>query len=221
MSAWRPGLADLPGRIPLFPLPGALLLPRARIPLFIFEPRYLAMVEDSMKTPHRLIGMISAREVLGLPEPAHPQLASVGCAGRLTEFAEAEDGRLMIALAGISRFRLREEVPGFTPYRRAEVDWTPFARDLGPAGEDPAFDRAGFVSLLQRYLDSRGLSAPATGLRDAPAARLIDDAAMLLPLPPEDKQALLEAPDLAARRETLVTLMEFALRGGNPKDPRQ
>ncbi|MBE2277962.1 MAG: LON peptidase substrate-binding domain-containing protein [Rhodobacteraceae bacterium] len=221
MPAWRPGLADLPGRIPLFPLPGALLLPRARIPLFIFEPRYLAMVEDCMKTSHRLIGMISAREAIGLPQPGPPQLAAVGCAGRLTEFAEAEDGRLMIALSGVSRFHLREEVSGFTPYRRAEVDWAPFARDLGPADEDPGFNRTSFVSLLQRFLDSHGLSAPATELRDAPVGRLIDDAAMLLPLPPEDKQALLEAPGLASRRETLVTLMEFALRGGNPKDPRQ
>lgn len=220
MPAFRPGLADLPGTIPLFPLPGALLLPRTRLPLFIFEPRYLAMVEDCLKTPHRLIGMMSTREVPG-EQTDPPRLAAIGCAGRLTEFAEAEDGRLMIALSGLLRFRLREEVTGFAPYRRATVDWTAFTRDLGPAEDDPGLDRPGLLALLQRFLDLRGLSAKLPDLREVPPQRLVDTISMLAPLPPGDKQALLEAPDAATRRETLVTLLEFALHGAPPKDTRQ
>ena len=221
MPAWRPGPADLPGTIPLFPLPGALLLPRARIPLLIFEPRYLAMIEDCLKTPHRLIGMISTRGMPGTVAPDVPPLAAIGCAGRLSEFAETGDGRLMIALAGISRFRLREEVAGFTPYRRAQVDWAPFARDLGPAEDDPGLDRAALLGLLHRFLDRRGLTAPVEEMQKAQPEQLIDAVSMLAPLAPEDKQALLEAPDLPTRRETLVALMEFDLRGLPPKETRQ
>ena len=110
---------DLPGKIPLFPLPGALLLPRARLPLQIFEPRYLAMLEDVLKTPDRLIGMIQPRPV---PDGA-PRLAAIGCAGRVTAFSETEDGRYMITLAGISRFRLIREISGFAPYLSGEVGW--------------------------------------------------------------------------------------------------
>lgn len=220
MPAFRPGPADLPGTIPVFPLPGALLLPRARLPLFIFEPRYLAMVEDCLKTPHRLIGMISTREGPG-EQPDPPRLAAIGCAGRLTEFAEAEDGRLMIALSGISRFRLRDEVAGFAPYRRAVVDWRSFAADLSAPAEDAGLNRPALMALMQRFLDLRGVSAPLSDLREVPAARLVDTLAMLAPLSPGDKQALLEAPDAATRREALVTLLEFALRGPNPRETRQ
>lgn len=119
-------LADLPDVMPLFPLPGALLLPRARLPLHIFEPRYLQMLEDCMKTPTRLIGMIQPRDVphqsAGQTSgPPERRLQAIGCAGRLTGFSETEDGRYMITLTGISRFRLRDEVQGFTPYRRAHA----------------------------------------------------------------------------------------------------
>ena len=134
--------ADLPDTIPFFPLPGALMLPRARLPLHIFEPRYLAMIEDCLKTPHRLIGMIQPRATPG----GEPRLQAIGCAGRLTGFSETEDGRYMITLSGASRFRVKEEVQGFTPYRRCLVDWAPFGRDLGPAEDDPGFRRARFWS---------------------------------------------------------------------------
>jgi uncharacterized protein len=202
--------ADLPDIVPVFPLPGALMLPRARLPLHIFEPRYLAMIEDCMKTKHRLIGMIQTRET-----PAgEKRLQAIGCAGRLTGFSETEDGRYMITLSGVSRFRLREEVQGFTPYRRCMVDWAPFARDLGGAEEDPGFQRDAFLSLLGRYFSRLDLSTDWNNMKGAEAELLINSLSMLCPFTPEDKQALLEAPTLVTRRETLVTLIEFALRGG-------
>ena len=203
--------ADLPDLIPVFPLPGALLLPRARLPLHIFEPRYLAMLNDCMKTDHRLIGMIQPRDV---PGSDVPKLHAIGCAGRLTGFSETEDGRYMITLSGVSRFRLRDEVQGFQPYRRWAVDWAPFARDLGAAETDPGFDRDGFLDLLARYFHSQGLSSDWGSLKEAETELLVNSLSMLCPFDPADKQALLEAPSLPTRRETLVTLMEIALRGG-------
>lgn len=205
---------DLPDTIAVFPLAGALLLPRARLPLHIFEPRYLAMLDDCLKSPTRLIGMIQPREVPG----GDKKLSAIGCAGRLTGFNETEDGRYMITLTGVSRFRIREEVQGFAPYRRCLVDWAPFARDLGAAEEDSGFDRRGFLDLLGRFLAARKLGTDWSSLKDAETEMLINALSMLLPLSPEDKQALLESPSLTARRETLVTLIEFALRSGGAPD---
>ncbi|KFE34021.1 LON peptidase substrate-binding domain-containing protein [Thioclava atlantica] len=201
---------DLPDTIPLFPLPGALLLPRARLPLHIFEPRYLQMIEDCMKTRTRLIGMI---QPLKGPE-GQRHLNAIGCAGRLTGFSETEDGRYMITLSGISRYRLLREVEGFTPYIRAEVSWAGFERDLGPAEHDGGFDRDTFLDLLAKFFASQGLDTDWQALKDADDELLINSLGMLLPLEPEDKQALLEAPCLSTRRETLVTLIEYALHGG-------
>ncbi|MFC7702922.1 LON peptidase substrate-binding domain-containing protein [Plastorhodobacter daqingensis] len=207
--------SDLPETLPVFPLPGALLLPRARLPLHIFEPRYLAMLDDTMKTRHRLIGMIQPREV---PGSETRRLHAIGCAGRLTGFSETEDGRYMITLSGISRFRILREVPGFAPYIKAEVTWAGFERDLGPPESDPSFCRAPFLSLLGRYFASQNLSTDWGNLKEAEDELLINSLSMLCPFAPEDKQALLEAPSLQTRRETLVTLLEFALRGGNNEE---
>lgn len=201
---------DLPDQIPLFPLPGALLLPRGRLPLHIFEPRYLQMVEDCLKTSHRLIGMIQPCK----GRDGAAKLNAIGCAGRLTGFSETEDGRYMITLSGISRFRLLREQEGFCPYIRAEVSWTDFGRDLGRAEHDPGFDRDGFLGLLARFFHSQGLDTDWETLKEAEDELLINSLSMLLPLEPEDKQALLEAPSLTTRRETLVTLLEFHLHGG-------
>ena len=208
-------ISDLPDTIPVFPLPGALLLPRARLPLHIFEPRYLAMLEDCMKTPNRLIGMIQPREVPGTGEK---RLSAIGCAGRLTAFTETEDGRYMVTLTGISRFRLREEVQGFTPYRRCTVEWTAFSRDLGGDETDAGLDRDSFFALLARFFQAQSMGTDWSGLKDADTELLINSLSMLLPFAPEDKQALLEAPSLVTRRETLVTLIEFSLRGGGTMD---
>ena len=198
---------DLPDTLALFPLPGAMLLPRARLPLHIFEPRYLALLEDCMKTPHRLIGMIQPRE----GPNGEKRLSAIGCAGRLTGFSETEDHRYMITLTGVSRFRLRAEVEGFTPYRRAHIDWQPFTRDLGREETDKEFAREPFLALLARYFATRDLGTDWSGIKAADTELLINSLSMLLPFAPEDKQALLEAPSLITRRETLVTLLEIAL----------
>ncbi|WP_204112765.1 LON peptidase substrate-binding domain-containing protein [Shimia biformata] len=207
--------ADLPDTIAVFPLPGALLLPRARLPLHIFEPRYLAMLDDALKTKSRLIGMV---QPLANPGPRGTGLHVIGCAGRVTQFSETDDGRYMITLTGISRFRVRSEVDGFAPYRRCEVDWGGFESDLGPTEHDPAFDRQCFLDLLARYFAALDLSTDWETLKEAEDELLVNSLSMLLDFEVEDKQALLEAPSLSTRRETLITLMEFALRGGAAED---
>ena len=209
---------DLPDTIAVFPLPGALLLPRARLPLHIFEPRYLQMLDDTLKTSHRLIGMIQPREV---PGGGEGRLQAIGCAGRLTGFSETEDGRYMITLSGISRFRVLEEVHGFAPYRRCRVGWSGFERDRGTPEADSGFQRGPFLVLLGRYFQAMALATDWGSLRDADEELLINSLSMLCPLSCADKQALLEAPSLATRRETLVTLMEFALRGGGEGEVKQ
>jgi Lon protease-like protein len=211
-----PLAADLPQTIPVFPLPGALLLPRARLPLHIFEPRYLVMIEDTLKSRERLIGMVQPYE-----GPAGPRLHQIGCAGRLTAFSETEDGRYMITLSGVSRFRILREVEGFVPYRRCEVSWKGFERDRGGIERDRGLDRAAFLQLLTRFFQAQGLSTDWEAIREAEDELLINSISMLCPFPPEDKQALLEAPTLPQRRETLATLIEFALRGGTADEVMQ
>ena len=211
--------SDLPDTIPVFPLPGALLLPRSRLPLHIFEPRYLAMIEDAMKTPTRLIGMIQPRNG---QMSGDPKLHTIGCAGRLTAFSETEDGRYMITLSGISRYRVLEEIDGFTPYRRCKVSWTGFERDLGPTEKDPGLDRDTFFPALRSFFEAEELRTDWDSLEEAEDELLINSLSMLCPFEPEDKQALLEAPSLQTRRETLVTLIQFSLRGGvSGEDPLQ
>ena len=207
----------LPDTIPVFPLPGALLLPRARLPLHIFEPRYLAMIEDVMKTPERLIGMIQPYE----SATGETRLHAIGCAGRLTAFSETEDGRYMITLAGISRFRVRREVEGFTPYRRCVIEWAGFERDRGAVETDPQMPRDNLLDLLGRYFEEQGLSTDWENLREAEDELLINSLSMLCPFDSEERQALLEAPGLTERRETLVTLIEFALHGGSGEERMQ
>ena len=204
--------SDLPELIPVFPLPGALMLPRARLPLNIFEPRYLAMLDDTMKTEHRLIGMIQPLESRG---DGPPRLRRIGCAGRVTSLSETDDGRYLIALTGVCRFRVTEEVEGFTPYRRVQADWTGFERDLAlETDPDPEFDRASFLTLLRRYFEAARLSSDWSTLEEAEEELLINSLSMLCPFAVEEKQALLEAPRLPERRETLCALMEFAIASG-------
>ena len=203
-------VADLPEALPLFPLSGALLLPRGRLPLNIFEPRYLAMFDDALKSPGRIIGMI---QPMGEDEG---KMHAIGCAGRITSFTETEDRRYMVVLTGVSRFRLKGLQDGFSPYLRGTVEWAGFERDLGKAEHDPALRRDRFLGLLTRYFETEDLKTDWEALQEAEDELLINSLSMLLPLDPEDKQALLEAPSLVTRRETLVTLMEYALlsRGG-------
>lgn len=206
--------SDLPDTIAVFPLPGALLLPRARLPLHIFEPRYLAMLDDALKTRQRLVGMLQPQG----SDMESKSLHAIGCAGRVVAFSETDDGRYMITLAGISRFRVQREVDGFTPYRRCDVSWSGFDRDMGPSETDGGFDRSQFFDLLRRYFEAEELQTDWDSLKDADDELLINSLSMLCPFEPEDKQALLEAPSLVTRRETLVTLIEFAMRGGGTEE---
>ncbi|WP_424941232.1 LON peptidase substrate-binding domain-containing protein [Aliiroseovarius sp. S253] len=203
--------ADLPDILPIFPLPGALLLPRGRLPLHVFEPRYLAMVDDVLKTPQRLLGMI---QPIGEECGEDTRLHSIGCAGRITSFTETDDGRYMVTLTGVSRFRLGPIETGFTPYLKAQMGWDSFDRDLGKPEHDRGLNREAFLTLLTRYFNLQELQTDWESLEAAEDELLINALSMLCPFAAEDKQALLEAPSLPTRRETLVTLMEFALRKG-------
>ena len=212
-------LADLPETIPVFPLPGALLLPRARLPLNIFEPRYLAMLEDTLKTPHRLIGMI---QPIVMPEgKATGRLHQIGCAGRVTAFQETEDGRYLITLSGAAASgsascrRASRPISGRGSTGRASS-----ATSGGPSS-DPDFDRPAFLKVLARFFDTAQLSSDWDSLKEADVELLINSLSILCPFDPEEKQALLEAPTLANRRETLVTLMEFALRSSGDEGAMQ
>jgi Lon protease-like protein len=210
----RFALADLPEVIPVFPLPGALLLPRARLPLNIFEPRYLAMLDDVLRSDHRLIGMVQPFE----SQDPMPKLHLIGCAGRVTSLSETEDGRYLIALTGISRFRIREELEGFAPYRRIRSEWADFAADLGPT-EDGAedgveFQREDFLTVLRRYFKVVRLESDWDSMSEADPELLINSLAMMCPFSVEEKQALMEAPRLSDRIETLIALMQFAIASG-------
>ena len=207
--------ADLPETVPVFPLPGALLLPRGRLPLNIFEPRYLAMLDDALKSEHRLIGMVQPYE--GRVQP--PRLHAIGCAGRVTSLSETEDGRYLVVLTGILRFRIREEVEGFTPYRRVRADWSDFATDLEKPGEVRGFDKDDFLALLRRYFEVANLSSDWDSMREAEPEMLVNSLSMMCPFAIEEKQALLEAPRLSDRAETLTALLRFAVasRGGEGK----
>lgn len=207
---------DLPQTVPLFPLTGAVLLPRTRLPLHIFEPRYLQMIEDALKTPERLIGMIQPAE--GGTE----SLAQIGSAGRIIAFSELDDNRLMISLKARSRFRLIRTEQGFSPYLRGHIDWRGFESDLDPRPEQTqGFDRTRLLDRLQRYAEKRGLTTDWEAASTSEEELLVNSLSMLLPLSPEEKQALLEIPTLAQRCELLDGLLEYALRGGDDEETIQ
>ena len=199
---------DLPQVIPVFPLDGALLLPHATRPLNIFEPRYLNMIDDAMAA-ERIIGMVqTAQTAEGPGSPERPILAPVGCAGRITAFSETGDGRYLITLTGLSRFRLGEELPGFTPYRRVRVDFSPFQDDLSPLSGD-SDDREALLEPLRRYLDQRGMRIDWQAVQAAAIDALVNSLSMALPFDFAEQQALLEASNLPERRQTLITLLRI------------
>jgi hypothetical protein len=197
-------LADLPTRVRLFPLGGAILLPRAVMPLNIFEPRYLAMVKDAMASDH-IIAMVQP-----LTDAPKPELYKIGCAGRITQYAETGDGRLLIALTGLARFQLQAELPTTTAYRQAEVSYAPFAEDWSPATPLASAARADLESTLRTYLEAQGLSADWDAVNNADDESLVNTLAVVCPFVPAERQALLEAPTLPDRARTLTTLMRFA-----------
>ncbi len=209
---------DLPMVIPVFPLDGALLLPHAQLPLQIFEPRYISMVDDAM-AGERIIGMVQTRPG---GDPERPGLQPIGCAGKITTFSETSDGRYLITLTGLSRFGLREELPTPAPYRQARVDFIAYQGDLQPpSDEEEGFDRLRLLSALREYLERRALDVDWETAKAAPAEALINSLAMALPFDPPEKQALLEAPNLQGRRETLVALMEIDARVPDDEDAPQ
>jgi uncharacterized protein len=201
--------ADLPKRLPVFPLPGALLLPRSQLPLNIFEPRYLQMVSDAMSGA-RLIGMIQPEDeksdLLG-----RPGLCKVGCAGRITSYAETPDSRILVQLTGISRFRIVSELVTVTPYRLVETDFDPYAEDLAKDHGEHSVDRQGLLKAFRDYLDANGLKADWDQVKSASNEVLVNTLSLLAPYSARDKQALLEAHDLKTRADVLVALTEMAL----------
>jgi uncharacterized protein len=208
-----PGVqAVLPEVLPIFPLTGTLLLPRGRLPLNIFEPRYLAMVRDALGG-ERLIGMVQPSEPQddnrGPRGGPNPPVYPIGCAGRVTQFSEADDGRFLVTLTGVSRFRIAEELPLLSGYRRIMPDWRPFEHDRDTP-ETPEFDRARLIRGLQSFFSQRQLSADWSAVEKAPSEHLITSLAMACPFAPSEKQALLEAPDLGERAKLLTTLVEMA-----------
>jgi len=210
---------DLPLAIPVFPLDGALLLPGGQLPLNIFEPRYLNMLDDAM-SGERIIGMIQTRPHQSA-DVQTPALAPVGCAGRVTSFAETSDGRYLITLTGVCRFRAGEELPVRTPYRQVRADFTPFEPDLREDGssERTAADIDRLLAALRRYLDHRGLAIDWGDAESAPSDALINSLAMALPFDPLEKQALLEAETIFERKATLTALLEIDAAASDDDEP--
>ena len=206
---------DLPQVIPVFPLAGAVVLPRGQLPLNIFEPRYLNMVDDAM-AGDRIIGLVQPKG----GTPALPGLSPVGCAGRITSFAETSDGRYLITLTGVSRFRIAAEMPSKTPYRQVRAAFEAYEDDLVSPPEEPDFDRDAFLDALRAYMAHRLLDIDWETAETAPMEALVNSLSMALPFEPAEKQALLEAMGLMPRAEALTALMRIdAADGGDDAAP--
>jgi Lon protease-like protein len=205
--AQQRGVAALPTTLPIFPLPGVLLLPHGRLPLRIFEPRYLAMTRDAL-AGERLIGMVQPNDPA--VSDANPPVYPIGCAGRITSFTETDDGLFLITLTGISRFRIREELPLLEGYRRVVPEWADFARDL-EADENAGFDRDRLIRGLKGFFQHHQISADWDAIASTPVDRLVTSIAMMCPFDPSEKQALLEASDLDDRARLLTAIVEMAV----------
>ena len=212
---------DLPGMIPVFPLAGAILLPRGHLPLNIFEPRYLKMIDDAMRT-ERIIGMVQPdgeAAILASQMPGEtPPLCGIGCAGRITSWAETGDGRLVITLTGIARFRLHDELAAVTPYRQFNVSWDEFAGDLVAGEGQEEVSRERLLEILKEYLDTHGLQADWRAIKLSSNETLVNSLCTISPYGPREKQALLEARTLEDRNQMLIALTEKALRELTPGD---
>lgn len=210
--------ADLPPRIPLFPLRGAILLPRATLPLNVFEPRYLAMLDDVI-AGSRIIGIVqpgTTEDAGESPEGKDSKLRNVGCAGRVTAYQELDDGRLLITITGIARYTIIDEAVTPAPYRVATVSYDRFASDFDVGRGEEQVDRQNLVRVLRAYLEQNRLKADWTAIERAPSEYLINALCVMSPYGPEEKQALLEAENLKRRAEVLIALaeMELASTGG-------
>lgn len=211
---------DVPDVIPLFPLAGALLLPGGQLPLNIFEPRYVAMM-DAALAGHRLIGMIQPAPEAS-EAASRPPLCGVGCAGRITQFAETGDGRYLLTLYGVSRFRILEEIDAGSPYRRARISLEGFPDLAEPRKGEGDVDRTALLRTFRDYLEANGMEADWDSVNRASTAGLVTALAMMSPWGPSEKQALLESSDHAARAKMLIGIAELALAGANaPRAPLQ
>lgn len=216
------GPGDLPAVVPVFPLAGVLLLPRRVLPLNIFEPRYLAMVEAAIQGD-KLIGMIQPKVDVERPLVAsRPPLERVGCVGRITQWGETGDGRLTIGLTGIARFRVVEELSTTTPWRLCQIDATPFVHDFEAGREEAAVDRAAVLETLAAWLAVHAPQLDRSTFEEAGNEALVDGLAMMSPCGPREKQALLETTSVRERAELLVAITERSLGGGDaPHGPLQ
>ncbi len=198
--------------LPIFPLSGALLLPAAELPLYIFEPRYRAMIKDALEGKG-MIGMVQPVETTANATPDDARLFQVGCAGEIAHWERAPDGTYKIVLSGMSRFRIAEELDMISGYRRVRADFTDFADDLNQLGkpmeDEPAGDRRRLDEALDAYLNANGIEVDMGDTIDMPDAMLVNALAMTCPLEPREKQALLEAPTLLARAELMIALLEM------------
>jgi uncharacterized protein len=213
--------ADLPPRLAVFPLRGAILLPRATLPLNIFEPRYLAMIDDAI-SGSRVIGIIQPAgrddgEQDESPEGKQAGLRQIGCAGRITSYQELDDGRLIITLTGVARFTVVDEAATPKPYRTVSASYDRFAQDFSVGLGEDLVDRVNLLRVLRSYLDTNRLKADWSAVQRASSEFLINVLSVMCPYGPEEKQALLEAPDLKTRADVLVALAEMELAsGGEP-----
>jgi len=197
----------MPAILPVFPLQGALLLPGARLPLNIFEPRYLAMIDEALAS-HRTIGMIQPRTPEQIEVSDHPEIYPLGCAGRLTSFEETSDGRYLISLTGICRFTVTEELPLKNGYRLVQADYAPWANDFSLTGQDN-IDRDHLTKALKDYLTARQLDADWEALEKTPTDDLVAIVAMVCPFSAPEKQALLESPTLTERASLIISMLEM------------
>lgn len=207
---------DLPEVLKVFPLRGVILLPRSSLPLNVFEPRYLALVNDAL-AGDRLIGIVqpdSDDDASESPEGKETALRHTGGAGRLTAFQETDDGRYLITLSGVCRFTISAEAHTDAPYRMCSVDWTAYAGDLEHGRGEDAVDRERLIAVLKKYLKASKLSADWDGINNSSNELLVNTLSMISPYGPSEKQALLEADDLKSRAEVLVALAEMELAGG-------
>ncbi|QCI78690.1 peptidase S16 [Hankyongella ginsenosidimutans] len=207
----------LPSVLPIFPLAGAILLPRAELPLNIFEPRYLAMTRAALES-HRLIGMVQPAEERG--DSPQPRIYPVGCAGRIAHHEATKDGRILMTLVGVQRFRIAQELDVITPFRQVRADFDAFAGDVLEPGAVAEDARTLMVERLKRFLAVHNLQAAWDTIAAAPDDTLVSALCMICPFTPAERQALLEAPTLAARLDALSLLFEFASDpGGDAANP--
>ena len=206
-------ISDIPETVPVFPLSAALLLPGTRMPLNIFEPRYLQMIDEPLAGA-RVIGMIQPRLDGAMRSDGEPEICAVGCVGRITSFSETGDGRYLISLQGICRFRVAEELPVRTPFRQCRI--MPFATDLkDDSAEADEVDRPALLKAFRDYLEANNLEADWQSVSRAENSILVNALSMMAPYGAAEKQALLEAPDLRTRAETLIAITEMALARAN------